>query len=60
MIGVILKVFLVSIGLAIAIKYGAPFLSVPVTATAALVGVLSPPLILGLILGWRWQRLRMP
>jgi membrane protein implicated in regulation of membrane protease activity len=51
--GFILKVFLMSIALSFAIKYGGPFLSIPPTNFNALIAVFSPTIILAAILGWR-------
>ncbi len=42
----ILKVFLMSIALSLAIKYGGPSLSIPSSNAIALIAVLTPSLIL--------------
>jgi hypothetical protein len=49
----VLKVLLLSAGLAVAIRYLAPLLNVPATAVTALVMVLVPMLIVAIGLGWR-------
>jgi membrane protein implicated in regulation of membrane protease activity len=51
--GFIVKVFLMSIALSLAIKYGGPILSIPSTNLNALIAVFSPTIILATILGWR-------
>jgi membrane protein implicated in regulation of membrane protease activity len=51
--GFILKVFLMSIALSLAIKYGGPILSIPSTNLNALIAVFTPSIILATILGWR-------
>ncbi|WP_225938169.1 hypothetical protein [Leptothermofonsia sichuanensis] len=56
MIGFVLKVIVLSAGLAIAIKYGGPLLQIPTSTTTALVGVWFPVLLMLAILGWRWQQ----
>lgn len=52
-LGVIVKVLVLSAGVSVAIKYLAPFLAIPATDTNALIGVLLPTIVMGLILGWR-------
>jgi len=49
----ILKVFLMSIALSLAIKYGGPSLSIPSSNAIALIAVLTPSLILAAILSWK-------
>jgi membrane protein implicated in regulation of membrane protease activity len=56
MIGLIFKVLVLSTGLSIAIKYGAPALAMPPTTTAVLLAVWLPAAIAALMLGWRWQQ----
>ncbi|NJL67044.1 MAG: hypothetical protein HC894_10165 [Microcoleus sp. SM1_3_4] len=51
--GFILKVFLMSIALSFAIKYGGPILSIPSTNLNASIAVLTPSIILAALLGWR-------
>ena len=53
-LGLILKVLLLSTGISIAIKIGAPLLSrIPATSTIALTLVLLPCIIMMGLLGWR-------
>jgi hypothetical protein len=52
----ILKIFTLSIALSFVIKYGGRYLPVSGTTAAALVGVLVPPILLAIALGWRWQK----
>lgn len=49
----ILKVFLISSGLAVAIKYAAPYLSISANTGIALTSVWLPSIILAIALGWR-------
>lgn len=49
----ILKVLILSAGLSFLIKYGGPSLSIPSTAINALIAVLLPPILVGILLGWR-------
>ncbi|WP_245939881.1 hypothetical protein [Stenomitos frigidus] len=56
MIGLIFKVLVLSVGLSIAIKYGAPALAIPPTTTSVLIAVWLPAVIAALTLGWRWQQ----
>jgi membrane protein implicated in regulation of membrane protease activity len=56
MVEFILKVMGVSIALAFVIKYGGPFLAIPATPISALVGVLTPTVVMLLLLAWRWQQ----
>lgn len=60
MVGVIVKVILMSWALAIAIKYGGPYLPLTANPQIALVAVWLPSIIVGLILAWRWQRAQDP
>jgi hypothetical protein len=50
----ILKIFALSIALSFVIKYGGRYLPVSGTTLAALVGVLTPPILMAIALGWRW------
>ncbi|MGC8712105.1 MAG: hypothetical protein ACP5RH_06905 [Leptodesmis sp.] len=52
----ILKIFILSIALSYVIKYGGRFLPVSGTMVAALVGVLTLPVLMAIALGWRWQQ----
>lgn len=52
----ILKIVAISWGLSILIKYGGEYLHLQPTAATALIIVLMPSLIIGLILGWRYYR----
>jgi hypothetical protein len=54
-IGFILKVFLVSLGLSLLIKYSGKFVSVAPTTTNALIGISIIPLLMIFILGWRYR-----
>lgn len=55
--GLVLKVLVLSIVLSVAIKYIGPTLAIPATDTAALIIILLPALVTGLVLGWRsWQQ----
>jgi spore maturation protein SpmB len=56
MVGFIVKVFLASGLIAIAIKYAAPFLAISGTNAIALTLVLSPTILMAIALGWRWQQ----
>jgi hypothetical protein len=56
MIGLVIKVFALSLVLSIAIKYGGAALPIPATATSALLGVWLPALLMALVLAWRWQQ----
>lgn len=49
----VLKVFIISTGLAVAIKYGTPFLSISPTTGIVLTLVLLPSVALAIALGWR-------
>lgn len=51
----IIKLFLLSGLISVAIKYLLPLLNIPATATVALVLVLTPPAILAALLAWRAQ-----
>jgi len=52
----ILKVLILSTLISVAIKYGGPSLHLPATATSALIAVLLPTAVVGLLLGWRlWE-----
>ncbi|MGE5658875.1 MAG: hypothetical protein ACM37W_19940 [Actinomycetota bacterium] len=52
----ILKVFLLSIALSLAIKAVGPTLSIPSTTATALTAVLTPSLMVATVLSWRaWQ-----
>ncbi|XGV98093.1 MAG: hypothetical protein ACAF41_03970 [Leptolyngbya sp. BL-A-14] len=56
MVGLIFKVFLLSIALSIAIKYGAPMLPVAPTLTTVLIAVWLPAAIATVALVWRWRQ----
>lgn len=47
------KVLVASLLISVAIKYGGPYLGVPATPIVALVGVLTPALLVAIALGWR-------
>lgn len=46
----VFKVFLLSLGLSIAIKYGGPFLNIEPTPLNALIAVISPSVIFAIVL----------
>ena len=52
-IGFLLKLLLFSALLSILIKYAAPFLWIPATATSVLIMVLSPTMVMATVLLWR-------
>ncbi|MBN3925173.1 hypothetical protein [Nostoc sp. NMS4] len=54
-LGLILKLLLLSALLSALIKYAGPSLSIPATATNALIIVLLPVAILAIALLWRFQ-----
>ncbi|NEO29249.1 MAG: hypothetical protein F6K36_02090 [Symploca sp. SIO3C6] len=49
----ILKVFIISVGISVLIRYGAPSLPIAATTVNALIGVLTPTLIVAIGLWWR-------
>ncbi|NER02437.1 MAG: hypothetical protein F6K17_07245 [Okeania sp. SIO3C4] len=49
----ILKVLILSAGLSLLIKYAGPYISISSTATNAIIAVLTPPIVVGILLGWR-------
>lgn len=58
MIGFILKVFIASAVIAIAIKYGGAYLPVQGNTPTALIAVLTPSIVMAMLFGWRWQKER--
>lgn len=54
----ILKVFLLSAGISVLIRYGGPSLPVAATSVNALIAVLTPMFILAIALVWRARRYR--
>ncbi|MBW4692578.1 MAG: hypothetical protein KME27_12515 [Lyngbya sp. HA4199-MV5] len=56
MIELMIKVFALSTALSIAIKYGAPVLSIAPAITTVLIAVWLPTTIMTVILTWRWQQ----
>jgi hypothetical protein len=54
-LGIVLKLLLLSALLSLLIKYVGPSLSIPVTATNALIIVLLPIVIIAIALLWRFQ-----
>jgi hypothetical protein len=54
----ILKVFLVSAGISVLIRYGGPSLPIAATSVNALVVVLAPVFILAIALVWRAGKYR--
>lgn len=57
-LGLILKVFLLSIVLSLLIKYAAPSLMIPGTDTIALIMVLLPAIVMAIALLWRKGQLK--
>jgi hypothetical protein len=55
-LGIILKIAIASGGLAIAIKYGAPYLDIPANSAVALLSVLLPAGVMTILLGWKTLR----
>ncbi len=55
-VGFVLKILLFSTGLSILIKYGGQLIPIRPTASLALIIVLLPSLIIGLVLGWQYQK----
>jgi hypothetical protein len=56
-IGFIVKVFILSIALSVAIKYGGRALAIAPTQTNVLLGILLPPALVAVVLGWRARNL---
>jgi membrane protein implicated in regulation of membrane protease activity len=56
----IVKVFLLSALISIAIKYGGPWLRIPASPAIALIAVFLPSVLVAMVLMWRWQRMRSP
>lgn len=54
----ILKVFILSLGVSVLIKYGGPSLPVGATSVNALIAVLTPSLILAIAFLWRVGKYR--
>lgn len=54
-LGFVLKLLLLSALLSVLIKYAGPSLSIPATATNALIIVLLPIVIIAIALLWRFQ-----
>jgi hypothetical protein len=52
----IFKLFLWSTGLSLLVKYGGGYLGLQPNITTVLTIVLMPSLLLGLILGWRYNQ----
>ncbi len=55
-IGFILKVVLLSAILSVLIKYGGPYLNIPLTAINALLAVFFPTVVIAVLFGWRTFR----
>ncbi|MFH7024528.1 MAG: hypothetical protein ACHBN1_03795 [Heteroscytonema crispum UTEX LB 1556] len=53
--GFVLKVFLLSVGISLLIRYVLPSVPIAATATNALIIVLSPIAIIAIALLWRYQ-----
>ncbi|MHC5937856.1 hypothetical protein [Nostoc sp.] len=54
-LGLVLKLLLLSALLSLLIKYAAPSLSIPATASNALIIILLPIVIIAIALLWRFQ-----
>ena len=54
--GFVVKVLLISTVLSFLIKYGGRYVPVEPSTTVAAIAVLSPSLIIGFILGWRYLK----
>jgi hypothetical protein len=54
-IGLIVKVFILSVSLSILIKYGGGFLPIEPNLTNAIIGITVPPFLMFLALLWRNQ-----
>jgi len=50
----LLKVFVLSLLLSIAIKYGGPYLPIQGTQTTVLTAITLPSIVMAIALGWRW------
>ncbi|HEY9629604.1 MAG TPA: hypothetical protein V6C84_20060 [Coleofasciculaceae cyanobacterium] len=53
---VILKLFIFSVLLSVAIKYAAPSLAIAATDHNALIAVLLPSIVMAIALGWRARK----
>jgi hypothetical protein len=53
--GLVFKVFMISVGLSILIKYGGPILPIVPNRTIALIAISFPMLVIALALWWRSQ-----
>lgn len=56
MVGLLLKVSILSLALSCVIKYGGPLLGLPATSSVALAGVVTPVLVMAVLLGGRWYQ----
>lgn len=52
----IFKILLFSTGLSLLIKYGGGYLHLQPTTATALTLVLTPSVVIGLVLGWRYSQ----
>ncbi|MEM7590121.1 MAG: hypothetical protein AAF383_01125 [Cyanobacteria bacterium P01_A01_bin.83] len=55
-ISFVLKILLLSTGLSFLVKYGGQYLALSPTTNTALLIVLMPSIVIGLILGWRYYK----
>lgn len=55
--GFVVKILLLSAVLSLLIKYGGQYLVLKATTTTALTIVLTPSIVIGLVLGWRYSKL---
>jgi len=55
-VGFITKILLLSTGLSILIKYGGQKISIQPTTSLAIIIVLLPSLITGLIMSWQYKK----
>ncbi|NJL10032.1 MAG: hypothetical protein HC908_07220 [Calothrix sp. SM1_7_51] len=54
-LGFFIKVFILSLGISLLIKYVGPNLGIPETTAVVLITILSPTVILGILFLWRFQ-----
>lgn len=52
----IIKILLLSTGLSILIKYGGQHIPIEPTTSLAIIMVLLPSLIMGLVMGWQYNK----
>jgi hypothetical protein len=52
----VFKILLFSLGLSLLVKYGGGYLKLQPTTITALTIILTPSVVIGLILGWRYYQ----